>query len=84
MTRVPSTPRPHPHGLIGYVVDDPARTDQALRLLRWIIPAAIAALIILGAIVLVLAPNPATAAITTAAITATGGGLVVARRRVRR
>ncbi|GAA1971867.1 hypothetical protein GCM10009754_52870 [Amycolatopsis minnesotensis] len=32
----------HPHGLIGYVLDDRQRTDNCLRLLRWLIFGAIA------------------------------------------
>ncbi|SFI90831.1 hypothetical protein SAMN04489731_11415 [Amycolatopsis regifaucium] len=34
---------PHPHGFIGYVVEDKQRTQNCLRLLRWLIVGAIAA-----------------------------------------
>ncbi|GAA3002823.1 hypothetical protein [Actinokineospora diospyrosa] len=63
--------RKHPHGLIGYVLEDATRTSQALRLLRWIVPAAV-----LVAIALLVVNPFAAAGVVTAAT-----GLSALRRR---
>ena len=43
--------RPHPHGLLGYVVEDKQRTSNCLRLLRWVISGAV---VFAGVVALVL------------------------------
>ncbi|MBM7774908.1 Flp pilus assembly protein TadB [Actinokineospora baliensis] len=73
--------RAHPHGLVGYVVDDPGRTDRALRLLRW--AAAIAVLMVAAVVGVVLTLGASVGVATVGAIAA---GIWTRRRgrRVRR
>jgi hypothetical protein len=81
--RAGGTEQGHPHGWLGYVVADPDRTANALRLARGLTPVAIVVLLVLAATLVAIAlVSPATAAGLLGGGTA-AGGLARARRRRR-
>lgn len=75
---------PHPHGWVGYVVDDKTRTDNFMRLLRWLICGGIAALGVVALILWLLLQLPIAAAVVGGASAATGSATAWRRWRRRR
>ncbi|GLY50388.1 hypothetical protein [Lentzea sp. NBRC 102530] len=76
-----------PHGLIGYVVADDARTRNAVALLRWVLGGAVLVAVVVAAGLVVLATHaPSTAWVCggVSAIAAGGAAARVRRRRRRR
>jgi hypothetical protein len=49
----------NPHGLLGYVLDDPKRTDNALRFVHWVV---LALAIVAAAVVMLAMASPLAAA----------------------
>lgn len=70
----------HPHGWLGYVVADPRRTANAVRLARW---AVLALTIIAAAAVAIAFSSPfAAAALLAAATTASSATVRLCRYRI--
>ena len=80
--RASGTEKGHPHGWLGYVVADPDRTANALRLARGLTPVAIIVLLVLAATLVAIAlVSPVTAAGLLGGGTAAGGLAAHTRRR---
>ncbi|MET8994103.1 hypothetical protein [Amycolatopsis sp. NPDC004169] len=61
---------PHPHGVVGYLLDDDTRTRNAIRLVRW---AVLGLAIVAGAVVALALVSPVAAAgLLVGGSTATG------------
>lgn len=72
----------HPHGWLGYIVADPDRTTNVLRLARGLAPVAITALLVTAATLVVITMTaPVTAAGLLAGATTAGGLTTYARHR---
>jgi hypothetical protein len=76
----------HPHGVLGYVLADPVRTRNALRLAHWVAPTVVLTIAIVAAALVGLALfSPlAAAGLLGGGSTATVGGLALHHRRRQR
>ena len=72
----------HPHGLLGYVVDDDGRTRNVIRLLRWPVIAAVTTTTA-GVLALCVMPQAVSATLAAAVSTAVAGKSLHAWRRKR-
>ncbi|WP_410582511.1 hypothetical protein [Amycolatopsis sp. lyj-108] len=73
--------RPNPHGWIGYVVEDTKRTDNAIRLGRWIALIVLMVLAFGGMALALVAHVSPVAACGLLSATVAGSGYAVRRRR---
>jgi hypothetical protein len=79
-----TTAREHRFGLVGYVVESKERTTNCLRLLRWLVGGAVAALAVLAVVLWLLLQLPTFAAVLGGMSGAAAGGAALQTWRKRK